>query len=750
MRAAQVCLVMAALSGWAASARGQSSLAGTTFHITRATGPIRIDGDLSDEPWRTAIRIDTWYEVQPGDNGTPPVKSVGHLTYDDRFFYAAFEFDDPTPSTIRAPLGDHDAISGNSMDFGGIFIDPLNTGRTAFEFFVTPRNVQYDAVTDDASGENSSPDFFWDSAARITDRGWILEMRIPFSTLRYRNLDPQTWGIILFRNYPRQYRYQLMSAKIPRGNNCLICHENLLSGLERLPKGGHLIAAPYVSATDTARPAGDVLGSPLVAAPLKPHAGIDVKFTPNANNAIDLTVKPDFSQVESDTAQISANERFALFFPEKRPFFLEGVDLLQTPIQAVYTRTITAPAWGGRVTGKEGGVRYTALVAEDAGGGSAVLPGPTDSSTVSQDFASRVFVGRAKREIGLSFVGALVTDREAVDAAAHNRVAGPDFQWRPSGADVVTGQWLFSETRTPDRPDLAGEWNGQQLNGSAFQINWNHNTRHLDWSAKYNNVASGFRADTGFVPQVGYREGYGSAGWTVHATGRFVSSARPFVTLDYQVEPSGSVITRDVEPGIEMNTRWSGFMQFRFVDNPTRARNTLIGRKQFAYNVQFSPSRLLSSVNLNGTLGQDIDFENARAGHGSTINASATVQPTDHLALDLLENTRWLNVDNSQPVGARLFIQRVSRVKGTYTFTSRLFVRVIGQYVATTRNPSMYLSDVDARSGEFGGSALFAYKLNWQSVMFVGYGDDRELMDQRHLERLDRQVFVKLSYAFQR
>jgi hypothetical protein len=749
MRSAPVCLVIALLAGSAAAASAQSSLVGTTFQMTRATGPIRIDGDLSDEAWRTATRIETWYEVQPGDNGVPPVKSVGYLTYDARFFYAAFEFDDPHPSTLRAPLGDHDAINGNSMDFGGIFIDPLNTGRTAYEFFVNPRNVQYDAVTDDASGENSSPDFFWDSAARITDHGWIVEMRIPFSTLRYRNIDPQTWGIVLFRNYPRQYRYQLMSAPIPRGSNCLICHENVLSGLEGLPTGGHLIAAPYVSASDTAHPANDVLGSPLVTAPLKPHVGVDVKFTPNANNAIDFTVKPDFSQVESDTAQISANERFALFFPEKRPFFLEGVDLLQTPIQAVYTRTITAPTWGGRITGKEGGIRYTALVTEDAGGGSAVLPGPNDSSTASQDFASRVFVGRAKRDIGLSFVGALLTDREAVDANAHNRVAGPDFQWRPSGTDVVSGQWLFSETRTPDRPDLAGEWNGQQLSGSAFQTSWSHNTRHLDWYAKYSDVGSGFRADTGFVPQVGYREGYGYAGWTVHPTG-FVSIARPFVTLDHQAEPSGAFIARDVEPGIGLNTRWSGFMQFRFIDSPTRAGDTLIGRKQFGYFAQFSPSRRITSVGLNGTLGQDIDFANARPAHGSTIDASATLQPTDHLAIDLLENSRWLNVDVSGSASARLFIQRVSRVKGTYTFTSRLFVRVIGQYIATTRDPSLYTSSVDARSGTFGGSALFACKLNWQSVMFVGYGDDRELLDQRRLERLDRQFFVKLSYAFQR
>ena len=204
---------------------------------------------------------------------------------------------------------------------------------------------------------------------------------------------------------------------------------------------------------------------------------------------------------------------------------------MQTPIQAVYTRTITAPTWGGRVTGKDAGIRYTALVTEDAGGGSAILPCPTDSSTASQDFASRVFVARAKRDIGLSFVGALVTDREAVDGGAHNRVVGPDFQWRPSSTDVVTGQWLFSTTRTPDKPELAAEWNGQQLNGSAFQAYWSHNTRHLDWYSKYNDVGNGFRADAGFVPQVGYREGYG---WTVHPTG-FVSLARPFILVDRQI-----------------------------------------------------------------------------------------------------------------------------------------------------------------------------------------------------------------------
>lgn len=218
-------------------------------HITRASGPIKIDGHLSDEAWQTAARVDRWYEIEPGDNTEPPVKSVGYLTYDDRCLYLAFDFEDPEPGKIRAPLGDHDNINGASMDFGGVFLDSLNTGRSALEFFVTPSNVQYDAVQDDASGENPAPDFFWDSAAAITSRGWTMEMRIPFSTLRYRSADPQQWRIMLFRNYPRSVRRQILSVPIPRGSVCVVCHASQLLGLEHLPSGNHVVAAPYVSAS---------------------------------------------------------------------------------------------------------------------------------------------------------------------------------------------------------------------------------------------------------------------------------------------------------------------------------------------------------------------------------------------------------------------------------------------------------------------------------------------------------------------
>jgi hypothetical protein len=330
-------------------------------------------------------------------------------------------------------------------------------------------------------------------------------------------------------------------------------------------------------------------------------------------------------------------------------------------------------------------------------------------------------------------------------------VFGPDFQWRPSASDVVTGQWLDSDTRTPNRPDLAAEWTGQTLQGNAFQTYWNHNTRHLDWFTKYADVGRGFRADTGFIPQVGYREGSAQTGWQVYPTG-LITRERTFLNIDYQAEPSGAVITRDIEPGLGMDTRWNGFLQFRYIDNRTRAGDTgpVIGRRQFGYVAQFSPSRRVALISVNGTLGQDIDFDNARPARGSTINTDVTLQPTDQLALDLIENVRWLNVDTPLGRDARLFTQQVQRVKATYTFTARLFIRAIGQYVGTTSDPRLYSAVVAAHAGTFGGSALLAYKINWQSVMFLGYGDDRELSDQRRLDPLDRQLFVKLSYAFQR
>jgi hypothetical protein len=720
-----------------------------TIHITRATGPIVMDGDLSDPGWKGATKVDTWYETNPGDNVPPKVKSVGYLTYDDKFLYAGFEFFDPEPEKIRAPFGDRDNVP-SWTDYGGIILDTHNDGRTAWLLLANPHGIQYDAITDDGgNGEDNSPDLFWEASAKITKEGWTLEIRVPFSTLRYPKVNPQRWRIMLYRNYPRAFRYQMFTSTLPRGGNCFICRTGPLTGLENLPSGGHLVVAPYVTVKEQGVPRGD-LGTPLVNKPARVNGGGDVKWTPNEHTALDGTVNPDFSQVESDVAQIGVNERFALFYPEKRPFFLEGIELFSTPIQAVYTRSITSPRWGLRATGKLGDSAYTALISQDRGGGSVILPGPNGSDFVDQDSQSLAAIGRLRQDIGTnrSFASFLVTDRE-VSGGGYNRVYGPDFQWRIGKTETITGQLLLSNTQTPNRPDLTPEWNGQKMNSHAADIWYAHSSRLWDWYTEYKDFGTGFRADDGFVPQVGFRENYGEAGYTFRPTG-LLSRVRTFFIADYQAEQDGSLISRSISPGVGMDGRWSSFMRYRVAFDRVRAGDKTFPRRQFIYTFQVSPNRTISLVSLDGFLGEQVDFANARLGTGGTVNLTSNLNPTDHLELRFNGSRQWLNVDTAASRKARLFTASVARLRATYTFTARAFARAIAQYVATDRDPSLYNSAVNRKDGSWASSLLVAYKLDWQSVVFLGYGDNRTLVDDNHFEKADRQFFLKISYAFQR
>src|ERR1041384_1931802 len=232
---ARLVVLLVLLSVPSTPVMAQSGLSGETLHISRSTGPIRIDGSLTEEAWIPVEPVTRWYEVNPGDNIPPTVRNVTRVVYDDRFLYAAFEFGDPNPGVIRAPYSDRDDLGGGFYDYGGLFLDPGHSGHTAALFVATPRNVQADSIYDDVSGEDASPDFFWESATKVTDREWTLEMRIPFTSLRYESSDPREWGILLYRNYPRDRNYQFLSAKMPRGFNCFVCHANTLEGLQHLP-----------------------------------------------------------------------------------------------------------------------------------------------------------------------------------------------------------------------------------------------------------------------------------------------------------------------------------------------------------------------------------------------------------------------------------------------------------------------------------------------------------------------------------
>jgi hypothetical protein len=715
--------------------------------VSRAGAAITIDGNLDDAGWTEAVQIRDFYEISPGDNLPAKVRTTAWLTYDDRFFYVAFKCDDPSPRAIRAQFTERDRVFSD-QDFIGIMLDTRNDGRTAQEFWINPYGILDDAVSNEAnvSGnqEDFAPDFYWDGAAKITSEGWQAEMRIPFSSLRYSRADPQTWGAVVLRNWPRDFRYQFASNRSPRDSNCFLCHALKLDGLTGLPRGVHGVVAPYGTAREEGVPR-ERPGSAFANRPVRLDGGVDAKLLPNENTAIDATVNPDFSQIESDVAQISANTRFALFYPEKRPFFMEQSQLFQTPIQAVYTRTITSPRWGARATGQFGDNVYTVLAGEDRGGGTVILPGPEASSSAPQDFRSTFAIARVQHAFaGRSYISLLATDRE-VSGGGHNRVLGPDFQWTPDDHNQVVGQLLFSSTQTPDRPDLSPDWNGRAFDSRALYATWNHSSLHWIWYATYRDLGEGFRADDGFVPQVGVREAQAQGNYLVYTDG-FFSRIIPFLAVDSVTASGGSIVTTTVEPGIGLRGKsaLSFDMSYTAVDRE-RAGPRLLPNEHLFLSVSAAPPGPFSSISLTAHAGRAIDFLDFRDGHGGDATLALTIRPTRHLQCDANLAGQWLYRS-----GQRLFQAQVERLKATYVFRPTTFVRVIGQYVRTDFNPSLYTTAVPRRSGGLDASALFGYQLNWQSVLYVGYGDSRALDEQGQLQRSGREFFLKVSYAFQK
>jgi hypothetical protein len=715
--------------------------------VARLAGPVALDGDLSDPAWSTATRVEHFVEYYPADNAPPPVSTVAYLAYDDDALYVAVRADDPRPQEIRAPFVERDLVFGD-QDNVALFLDPRGDRRVALQLRVSPRGVQADAVNNDATGsEDFAPDFFYDTAARIDGGGWSAELRIPLRSLRFDAGSGRAWGFFLVRNYPRAQRHQISSVRIPRGLACFVCRAAPLLIEVPARSGGGLVLAPYATLDDGARAGAP--GEPLSGRAVGADAGLDVKWAPSGGTAVDLALNPDFSQIESDVAQIAVNSRFALFFPEKRPFFLEGVDLFETPLNAVYSRTITDPRWGARATGRAGSASYTLLAAQDEGGGLVVLPGATGSDYALQDFRSRAFVGRARREAHGSYASLFASARE-IEGGGHNRVFGPDFRWQPGQRDHLTGQWLWSRSLTPRRPELAREWDGRRIAGQAGFLEWRHASPRLDWNAVFTDVGREFRADLGFVPQVGYRYLGGGLGTTFYREGRVLHRLRPFARWADVQQHAGGLLNRGGELGLDVFGARNLVAQAKLTHERLRSGGRLFDITQAEVYALLNPSRAVPRLYLRVVAGGDVDHVNTRPGRGAEVRLQARARPGGRLTLLVDGTFGWLNVARAEGGRARLFTAWVQRAETTWHFDARASLRLIGQYVDTRRDPALYRRPVPRRSADFGGSALFTYRLNWQTALYVGYGDERALDARSSLRPLARELFVKLSYALQR
>ncbi|MCP4664030.1 MAG: carbohydrate binding family 9 domain-containing protein, partial [bacterium] len=335
-----------------------------THHVPGTDSPIEIDAVLDEAAWSEALNLSLDYETRPGENVPPAVDTECLITYAADQLYIAFRAHDPDPEKIRARLTDRDTAF--SDDFVGVALDPFNDERRAFEFFVNPLGVQMDMTMDDVNdNEDASWDAIWKSAGRITAGGYVVELAVPFSSLRFpRTQGPQTWGVDAIRFYPRDSRYRIALNPMDRNVSCYLCQTSKLVGFEAITPGRNLEINPTVTASRHDE-REDFPSSPLEAGDADSDVGLTVSWgiTPNIN--LSGTLNPDFSQVEADAGQLDVNNQFALFFPERRSFFLEGADLFDTPMNVVFTRNVADPTWGLKLTGKEGRHALGVFLAED-------------------------------------------------------------------------------------------------------------------------------------------------------------------------------------------------------------------------------------------------------------------------------------------------------------------------------------------------------------------------------------------------
>lgn len=744
-----VCLVALLTSAHVhARARGQSEAAPPpppTIQVTRTSEAIKVDGHLDEAVWSQVKPVELPFEVNPGENVPAPVRTEFLITYDSNSLYLAFRAFDPEPSAIRAHVTDRDRAYRD--DFVGIMLDTFNDKRRGYEFFVNPLGVQMDLSRNEVGGGNSEDDTWdaiWSSAGRICADGYVVEIAIPFSSLRFpRTAGEQSWRVAPFRAYPRSVRHQIFSVPLQRDNNCFFCQMPVFVGFAGITPGRNIEIAPTLTTQRTDELADtDDLESPWHDGSFKTEAGVSARWGITPNLSLNVALNPDFSQVEADSAQLATNTRYALFFPEKRPFFLEGADIFSTPLTAVYTRTVADPRWGAKVSGKAGPQAFGVFVARDRAT-NLLFPSNAGSDLDTYEKSNTSGVFRYRRDIGeSSAVGVIATSREGDDYS--NRVWGADAIVRLSDRDQVRLQLLTSSTRYPGEYAEAYGQPDRKFDGSAFFANYEHSERTWDAWAWQERYTTGFRADLGFVPRVDANN-YGVGGqykllgekddWYT----RLTFGAEPWRTTDH----TGRVTDQ-------------AFAVFANYQGPLQSTvNLRLARaKEYYDGVTYDQDRVFLFYNLrvNGTFttsldarfGDSIDYDNGRAATVTRLAPGFTLDLGRHLALTLDHVFEDLDVR-----GGRLYRANLTQAKAVYQFNTRAFVRLILQHLDLRYNRDLYLDPPDtSKDRSLFSQLMFSYKLNPQTVFFLGYSDSRGETDRIALMLRSRTVFAKVGYAW--
>jgi hypothetical protein len=729
-----------------------------TAEIPRVEATVAVDGILDEAVWSQATRLTGFWQYQPADGRPAEERTEVLVWYAPDAIHFGIVAHDRAPGAIRATVADRDNIDREDQVI--LDIDTFHDRRRAFFFGVNPLGVQTDGVRSEGAGQASSlvpgsvdknPDFLWDSRGRLTGRGYQVEIRIPFKSLRYPGGERQTWGFNVTRIVQRT-GYTDTWTDVRRASASFIGQEGALGGLHDLRAGVTVEAQPFVTATADGH--RDRTSGAFGREDVDPDAGLNLRlgFT---SYALDLTLNPDFSQVESDEGQVTVNERFALFFPEKRPFFLEGIELFGTPQTLVYTRRIVDPKAGAKFTGKFGQLGVAHLTAVDDGGESA------DDAWFN--------ITRLRRDFGRnSIAGVTFTNRD--QGGAHNRVLAGDFRY-VWGLYYAQLQYGGSWTTAAD---------GGTRRAPIWQGEYDRTGRSWGFNYLLRGLGQGFDAQAGFVNRLrsnvvnGHAFNrltlYGARGALLENLTVFFGPDRTWLYDDFGLK-EGIEGFEQLDATFQLRGGWelNGHLQRDFVKfQDTSFAGYTVGSGGPAY----LPPDDFSGVNwttkvttptwrrLGGELtygrGRAPLFEEGASGTLRQLSGRLELRPTTTVRIAASGTAFHLFRRDGDEFARAL----IPRLQAEYQPNRALFFRVIGEY-RSERRAALQAADSEeplfidgvaqsaVRTNGLRVDLLASFEPTPGTVAFFGYGSSLETDEDFNWSRLERVsdgFFVKLAY----
>ena len=746
--------------------------------IPRVHRAPKLEDFLEHHAREAELTVTDFRQNTPGD-GTPATESTtAYLSYDEKNLYAVFVCLDEA-GAVRAHLSKREA--SDQDDGVGLLLDTFRDFHRAYFFFSNPLGVQTDAIYTEGQGYDFSFDTLWGNAGRVTNDGYIVFFSIPFKSLRFSNVPEQTWGLALYRVILRKSEYDYWPYVTQRVEG-LTQQFAPVGGLEHVSPGRNIQLIPYGLLANN-----HFLNQPIPAIPPNPtpspsfmdkfehRAGLDAKFVAKDSVTFDLTLNPDFSQVESDDPQVTVNQRFAVFFPEKRPFFIENAGFFMTPINLFFSRQIANPQFGSRMTGKLGKWTMGALIIDDRQPGLGFSSGPYNTRAVDE-------VVRMTREFGhQSYIGGFFSSRDFADTS--NRVASLDARLKIAKNWVVDAQAVHSWARqdlnarqnclsfASSNPTIASQ------QGNALWADASYSSRHLTFSANYNDFSPNFCTELGFVNRIDIRQNNAFGGYFWRPTNTKIVDFGPTASETVDWNHSGVLqdwqaalgfqadLTKQTTLSISRGEAYELFDGIGFRRHSTSLLATTQPYKWIAFNIRYTQG---IQVNFFPAPGLLPFLANAtRVNFGLTLRPSARFRFDETLIYYRL-GTRAGAVAPPFSPGRNVFNNYLNRSRLNYQFTKELSLRLILDYNATIANTQLFdvqrsLGGSDDPNGPFAPTkqfttdVLLTYLLHPGTAVYLGYNNSYTDLSLRGLppsvnvqgapnNPTSRLFFVKLSY----